>query len=51
MDAEEHDWCLLLTLPNLSLIFCVFNFLLGYYISFTEEEIGEDGLELDSEQS
>ena len=51
MDAEEHDWFLLLTLPNLSLIFSVINFFLAYYISFTEEEIGEDGLELDSEQS
>ena len=40
-----------MTLPNLTLILSLISFVLAYYISFTEEEIGEDGLDLDSEQS
>lgn len=42
---------MLFILPNILLITSVINFMLGYYISFTEEEIGEDGLELDSENT
>ena len=49
LDASEHDWCLLLTLPNISLLTSLASFLIASYISITEEELGEDGLELDSE--
>ena len=45
----DNKYELLMLLPNISLIVTTISFVFAAYISLIEEELGEDGMEMDSE--